>query len=131
MMARTLRTVVVAAAVVLLIHGRTTVCQAWSLWPFSSDSKAAAPKKPAAKPAAKQPSTFDKIAGGTKSLFTKPAETLGLKKPPPKKPMYATPMFTAPKQQPSKGLFGSMFQPKDPPKADSPKAWIAGQRPEF
>jgi hypothetical protein len=126
---RTLKTLFVAAMVVLLAD---RVCHAWSLWPFSSDSKSETQaKKHAMKPAAKPPSTFEKIATGTKNLFTKPAEAIGLKKPPPKKPTYATARLTAPKKEQSSSLFGSMFQSKEPAKPDSAKEWIAGQRPEF
>jgi hypothetical protein len=99
---------------VLLADVRPAAGDGWSLpKPFASsdtttDAKA---KKLGSKTPPKQPSTWDKVTTGTKNLFTKPAETLGLKKPEPKKQVTGYAYPTPPKIQPPK------------PKSDS-KSWV-------
>ena len=130
-MVRTARALSLVVMVVLLSSLRSPVCQAWSLWPFG-DSKAEQPPpkpKPAAKPAKKAPpSAWDNISTGTKSFCNKIGETVGLKKPAPKKPEYAIPRPMVPQTQ-SKSWFGSLFQPKDPPPPKDAAQFIGQKRP--
>jgi hypothetical protein len=104
------------------------VCEGWSLPnPFSSEPTTK-PKKPVLKAAKKEPSALDKIGTGTKNFFNKTGETLGLKKPTPKKPQYATakpPVIQSQKKEESNSWLGSWFKPEEPQKPKTVGEWMA------
>ncbi len=107
-------------------------CKGWSLLdPFSSQASTdAKTKKSSAKKVEKEPSTFDKINSGTKNFFNKTGETLGLKKPEPKKKaVYATPR--RPEIQTRKKTSSSwldMFKSEEPKKPDTVPEWMNNKR---
>jgi hypothetical protein len=130
-MVRTAKALSLMLMVVLVCSLWSPVCQAWSVWPFG-DSKAEQPKPkpPVAKPAKKAPpSTWDTLTAGTKHLCNKVGETVGLKKPAPKKPDFAVPRPMVPQKAPPKSWLGSLFKPKDPPPPKDVAVFIGQKRP--
>ena len=109
---------------------RPAVCEAWSLLhPFSSDADTA--KQPVPQLVKKEPSALEKVGTGTKNFFNKTGETLGLKKPEPKKPQYANPI--PPRIQPKakdeqKSWLGQMFGPEEREKLKSVSDWMQNPR---
>ncbi|MEN6406321.1 MAG: hypothetical protein ABFC77_07610 [Thermoguttaceae bacterium] len=104
-----------------------------SLSSGSSTSKSSA-KKPAAKPTAQEPSVWDKTSSGTKNFFNKTGETLGLKKPEPKKITYAvprTPVVQRPakKDEPSWWSKHNPFKASEPEKPKKVTDWMNNPRP--
>ncbi len=127
MLARTGRILLLAAAMVLATSVRPAVCVAWSLWPFGSETKTEAkPKRPPPRAAKKEPSTWDKITAGPKSVCGKVGDALTFKKPPPKRYDYAVPKMPAvtPKKEESKSWFSSWFKPAEPKKPKSVSEWM-------
>jgi hypothetical protein len=110
-----------------LVYANQSACAGWSLNPFASDKpqpnthNTSATKKP--------PSALDKVATGTKNLFNKTGETLGLKKPQPKKApaiVAAKQRVIPPKYQEKKGLF-SWLMPKEE-RPTNVKGWIGSTK---
>jgi hypothetical protein len=138
MVVRIARILSACGVLILLTGGRPTVCEGWSLLsPFSSDAKTdAKAKKPgttAVNRVKKEPSTLDKVGAGTKKFFNKTGETLGLKKPEPKKFGYANPQ--APRVQPArkpeqKSWLGSLspFKSEEPPRPRNVSEWMSNKR---
>lgn len=101
----------------------------WSLNPFAS-------KKPDAKTyptnvAKKSTSPLDKVSTGTKNFFNKTGETLGLKKPQPKKPpaiVAAKPRQVPQKYQEKKSWLDA-FKPAEREKPKDVKGWIGNTKP--
>ncbi len=115
------------AAVMLL---QTTVCKAWSLNPFAAEEPK--PRKVTTRTVknAPAPSAWDKITAGTKQFFDKTGETLGLKKPAPRRPG-ATAMAIprqpqlAPRKKPEqKSWFSSVFGPEEKKDPKSVDEWM-------
>lgn len=130
MLARTAKILTASVMMILFVGVRPAACEGWSLPnPFSSssESKKEAAKKPAFKSAAKkEPSTLDKMGQGTKNFFDKTGETLGLKKPAPKKALYATakqPTLQTRKKE-SKSWFDKTFGPSEPEKPKDVHEWM-------
>ena len=129
MVVRIARILSASVILVLLADGRPAVCEGWSLPnPFSSESKTEPKsKKPVLKTAKKQPSALEKMSTGTKNFFNKTGETLGLKKPEPKKPGYAVakaPPIQPRKKADSKSWLGSVFQSEEPKKDKTVPEWM-------
>jgi hypothetical protein len=122
-----------SAALLLVFFAdvRPAWCDGWSLPnPFASSEPTPKPrpKKVAARTAKQEPSTLDKIGTGTKNLFNKTGETLGLKKPQPKTPQYAVarpPTIQPVKKEESKSWLGSMLGPEQPKKPKTVGEWMA------
>ena len=117
---------------VLFANVQPVLCEGWSLPnPFSSEPTPK-PKKTGLKTVKQEPSALDKIGTGTKNLFNKTGETLGLKKPQPKKPQYATakpPTIQPVKKDDSKSWLGSLFKPEEPKKPKTVGEWMtSGKR---
>lgn len=119
MIVKIMRILAASAMMLLLADVRPATCEGWSiLHPFSSSESKQETKtrQPAPKTARQESSTLDKMGQGTKKFFSQTGETLGLKKPEPKKPTYATakpPVIQPPPKKESKSWFGSMFQPEE------------------
>jgi hypothetical protein len=111
---------------------RPGVCEAWSLWPFSSgDSAKAKAEKPAPKASQQKPSTWSKVTSAPKNFFNKTGETLGLKKPEKKQApsfAYAKPYVSQKKKPESKSWFGSLFASKEPKKDKSVSDWMGSTK---
>ena len=137
MVVRIARVLSAGVVFVLLANVRPAVCEGWSLLhPFSSDTKAETKKTtPGVKTVKKEPSVLEKFGTGTRSFFNKSAETLGLKKPEPKKPQYAyavPPKVQPPRKKESKSWLGSLFQPEEPPEPKNVSDWMSqNKRPEL
>jgi len=135
MLGRSTKVLATSVMLFVLVGSRPALCEGWSILnPFSSssDSKKEEAKKPAFKSAAKKdPSTLDKMGQGTKNFFNKTGETLGLKKPEPKKPLYATakqPTLQTKKKE-SKSWFDKTFGPSESEKPKDVHEWMkAGKR---
>jgi hypothetical protein len=111
-------------------------CHAWSLSnPFVSSTKTDTKslKSATTRTAKKPPSTLDKIGAGTKNVFDRAGQTLGLKKPAPKKIslQYARPKsYNSPeskREEPKSGLF-SWMQPEEPKKHETVTDWMSNPR---
>ena len=137
MVVRIARVLSACMAMAVLAGVCPTVCQSWSLLsPLSSDTKAD-PKTDTSRPISrvvqKQPSTLDKVGTGTKNFFNKTGETLGLKKPEPKRPLYAVarpPTILPPKKPESKSWLSSLspYKAAEPEKPKTVKDWMANKR---
>ncbi len=130
MLARTAKILATSIVLFLFVGVRPAMCEGWSILnPFSSssESKKETVKKPAFKSAAKkEPSTLDKMGQGTKNFFNKTGETLGLKKPEPRKALYATakqPTLQTKKKE-SKSWFDKTFGPSEPEKPTDVHEWM-------
>ena len=106
-----------------LAYGSPSISAGWTLNPFASE-------KPKAKPhptsmTKQPPGALEKVGTGTKNLFNKTGETLGLKKPQPKKapPVVAAKPRTVPAPYSEKKGLLSWFAPKNE-KPKTVKGWI-------
>lgn len=112
MMKRIVKFTLIVVVALTVAQLQTAACRAWSLNPFASDEPE--PKRTAVKRPA-PPSTFDKLTTGTKNLFNKTGETLGLKKPEPKRlgptamAIPRQPQLASRKQTEQKSWLTSMF----------------------
>jgi hypothetical protein len=117
---RILKTLTFVLLMTLLLDVEPANCEGWSLWnPFSSGTKSKKATWKTAKSTKKEPSALEKVGSGTKNLLDKTGETLGLKKPAPKKPQYAmpkTPLLQS-QQKKEKSFLGSL----SPFKSEEPK----------
>jgi hypothetical protein len=125
------RIVRILSIVVLLLLAdlRPASCEGWSLPnPFSSDAKTDAKKRTTTRTTRQEPSTWNKVGTGTKNFFSKTGETLGLKKPETKKPLYASPaprVIKPPaRKQESKSWFGSLLKSEEPKKDKTVSEWM-------
>jgi hypothetical protein len=122
---------ILSATLVLALMAEVRPAAGWSLNPFATETKTTTVHKPAAK---SEPSTLDKIGSGTKSLVNKTGETLGLKKPEPKRPTvaYARPQTIKPKKKPqSSSWLPSFMQSEEPKKDKNVSDWMSNnKRPE-
>ena len=122
---QSLFTLVLLAGIVAV---RPQACEAWSLpnpfgWGSSSEKKV---KQSPARAAKKPPSTWDKLAAGTKSFFNKTGEALGLKKPAKKgRPQYAyaKPRVAKRRKPESKSWFDWM-KPEEPKRPKTVNDWM-------
>jgi hypothetical protein len=134
MVVRITRVLSASVILALLVNVMPAVCDGWSLSnPFSSDTKTQALKQTAPKPVKKEPSALEKLGTGTKNFFSKTGEALGLKKPEPKKPLYATAVarpqtIPSSKKTETKSWLPSMFQPEEPKKPKTVSEWIGNKR---
>lgn len=127
-----------ACGVVILLMGvHPSPCEGWSLLnPFSSDAKTATSKKSATTPVKnvkKEPSALDKVSASTKRFFDKTGEALGLKKPKPKKYVYATvqPRRIMPlKKRESQSWLDALspFKPEEPKRHKNVSEWMTNKR---
>ncbi|MBU4273377.1 MAG: hypothetical protein KKE86_05590 [Planctomycetes bacterium] len=132
MKAKIAKLISVAAMLLMLAGTRPAVCQGWSPWnPLASGGKSESnSKKPVSRTAKKPPSTWDKIASGTKNFFGKIDDAFSFKKSPPKKRTtmpYAHPRYpglTAQNKKESKSWFDSWFGPKEPEKPRNVSEWM-------
>ena len=136
MIARIARILSVGLMVVLLAHVHPALCGGWSLPnPFSSQSKNVAKKKtPITKVAKKKTSVLDKIGLETKNFFDRAGETLGLKKPAPKKYGYARalgPRVQTHKKAESKSWLSPMFEPEEPKRPRNVTDWMGQPRQDL
>jgi hypothetical protein len=123
MIRRITKTLLLGAMFAGIAYGSQSVCLGWSLNPFASNKSQSTVHNTSM--AKKSPNALEKIGSGTKKFFNKTGETLGLKKPAPKK---APPVVAAkPREIPQpyrekKGLFSWLApeQPRDKNVAD----WI-------
>jgi hypothetical protein len=123
------KTLLIGAMFTGLVYGSQSVCAGWSLNPFTSNKSQA--KTYSTSATKKSPSALDKVGTGTKNLLNKTGETLGLKKPQPKKApavVAAKPRVASPRYQEKKNLF-SWLAPKDKPKPTTVKGWIDSTKP--
>jgi hypothetical protein len=125
MLVRRIKSGYLGALLLVAFFMAPAASHAFSLWPFSSEP---APAKPVVtRVGVKQPSTWDKVTTGTKNVFNKTGEKLGLKKPQ-KKPMpqfaYATPPTMQRAAPAKKSWFSSMFGPKEPTKPKTVGEWM-------
>jgi hypothetical protein len=132
MVKRTARTLWAGLILLVLAGAHPAACDGWSLPnPFSTETKTSTKKKPVTKLARKEPSLLDKVGVGTKDFFNRTGETLGLKKPEPKKYGYAT--AVPPKIQPAKKMqkkswLSGMFQAEEPKKPKTVSEWMDNKR---
>ena len=125
MIRRITKPLLIAAMLVGLSHARSSVCEAWSLNPFASSEKPQTTMYPPRAPK-KPPSTWKKITTGTKNFFNKTGETLGLKKPAPKRPpdiVNQTPRQLVQQKKESKSWLSSLG-PEEPPRDTSVQDWM-------
>jgi hypothetical protein len=134
-MVQRIRRIVSFAAVLILFAGlRPAISEGWSLLnPFASESKTETKKKSYTKVTKKEPSVLDKLGTGTKNFFDKTGETLGLKKPEPKKIQYASPKphAQAMKKAPAKSWLPPMFPPEEPKKPTTVTDWMGQPRQDL
>jgi hypothetical protein len=119
----------VAAAVIVGVL--STACYGWTLNPFSSSGNTTKKKTQITKVTKSEPSTLQKMGTGTKNFFDRTGETLGLKKPAPKKYTYANPQplqVQGKKTAPSKSWLSSMFEPEEPKKPKTVTEWMGQPR---
>jgi hypothetical protein len=111
----------------MLADVRPARCDGWN--PFaSSDANTITTHKPATKVTKKEPSTLDKVGTGTKNFFNKTGETLGLKKPEPKKPSIAfakPPRLASKKKTESTSWLPSFLKPEEPKKPKTVEDWMS------
>jgi hypothetical protein len=138
MFARIASVAALVAALLLLVDVRPARSEGWSwLNPFASAESKSQVKKPVTKATKKAPSMWDKMTSGTKSVFDKTGETLGLKKPAPKKRAIVSaspkpPVLQPPKRTASKPSWvPSILQPSEPEKPKRVTDWMSQARPEF
>ena len=136
MVAKISRILSAGLMVVLLANVHPALCGGWSLPnPFSSQSKNAAKKKThITKVAKKRPSVLDKIGLETKNFFDRAGETLGLKKPAPKKYGYARalgPRVQTHKKAESKSWLSPMFEPEEPKRPRNVTDWMGQPRQDL
>lgn len=134
MVVRIARILSACVTLVLLANVRPAVCEGWSLPnPFASKTttKTAKSVTNVSTTPKKEPSVLEKAGTGTKNFFSKTGETLGLKKPEPKKPIAAYPkarVVQPPRKTESKSWVGSLFQPDEPPKPKNVTDWMQNKR---
>jgi hypothetical protein len=100
-----------------------TAYAGWSLNPFASDKSQTNTHNTSA--TMKSPSALDKVGTGTKNLLNKTGETLGLKKPQPKRAppiVAAKPREIPQRYQAKKPWFGLFGAKEEKPK--TVKKWI-------
>ena len=95
--------------------------------PLSFTTKKEAKSK---KPVKKEPSALDKISTGTKKFFGQVGETLGLKKPKPRKPTVAYPRLPdiQPQKKESKSWLPPWLRPQEPQRPRTVSDWIEKER---
>ena len=116
MIVRIAKILVIAVVVTLLAAVRPAWCEGWSLLhPFGSNSDPDTTTKKFTRKTQPEPTLWQKTSSGTKNLFNKTGETLGLKKPESKKPTmaYAKPPVIYAKKKEEQSWFGKMFQPEE------------------
>jgi len=134
MVVRIARILSACVMLVLLADVRPAVCEGWSLPnPFASKTDTTTKKSvtKVTKTAKKEPSALEKASTGTKNFFSKTGETLGLKKPEPKKPISASPkprVVQSPNKPESKSWVGSLFKPEEPAKPKTVSDWMDNKR---
>jgi hypothetical protein len=133
MVARISRVLTAGVVVASFVCVQPAALAEWSLPNlFGSSSKSTKKsKKPITKVAKKEPTMLDKLGTGTKSFFDKTGETLGLKKPEPKKFGYATPSprnAQTPKKTESKSWLPSPLAPEEPKKPKTVEEWMSGNK---
>lgn len=133
MVVRIARILSAGVILILLADAQPAVCEGWSL-PNPFASKTDTKKKPVTKVSKTtnaEPSMLEKASTGTKNFFSKTGETLGLKKPEPKKPTaaYAKPpvLKTPYKPEKSSGL-SSLFKPEEPKRDKTVTDWMQKER---
>ena len=133
MVVRIARILSASVILVALADVRPARCDGWSLSnPFAPETKTE--KKPITKVTKKEPSTWEKLGTGTKNFFSKTGEAMGLKKPDPKKPQYATPTppkIQATKKTETKSWVSRMFQPEEPQKPKNVTEWMGQPRQDL
>jgi hypothetical protein len=129
--------VVSATAVLLVLTGTPSSAedsQSKSSFSFFHKEKTPTSYVVGKTPPNQDESMLGKIGTGTKNFFSKTGETLGLKKPAPKKPQYtsATVRRASPPKKESKSWMPSIFSSED--KEKKPKAvtdWMKQPRQEL
>jgi hypothetical protein len=132
MVVRIARILSASLVLVLWANVRPATCEGWSLPnPFSSETKTKAKQKPVVRAVKKEPSVLEKLGTGTRSFFSRAGETLGLKKPEPKKYSYASavpPKTQSVNRAETKSWLPSMFQPEEPKKPKTVSEWMDNKR---
>jgi hypothetical protein len=134
MVVRIARILSAGVMLVLLADVQTAVCEGWSLPnPFASktDTKTKKSVTKVSKTTKAEPSVLEKASTGTKNFFSKTGETLGLKKPEPKRPTAAypkPPVLRSPYKPESKSWVGSLFKPEEPKKDKTVSDWMQKER---
>jgi len=123
MIRRITKTLLLGAMFIGLVYANQSACMGWSLNPFASDKPQTNTHNTSA--TKKSPNALDKVATGTKNLLNKTGETLGLKKPQPKKAppiVAAKPRVIPPPYKEKKPWFGLFGTKKEKP--TTVKGWI-------
>ena len=135
MVVRITRILSASLMLAVLADVRPARCEGWSLSnPFSSETKTETTRKPITKIAKKEPSMLEKFGTGTKNFFSKTGEAIGLKKPEPKKPQYASPTppkIQTPRKPETKSWVSRMFQPEEPQKPKNVTEWMGQPRQDL
>jgi hypothetical protein len=122
---RIAKIMVLAFIVALWADVRPASCEGWSLLnPFGASGKTKTTKKFGYK-TQPEPSLWQKTTSGTKNVFNKTGETLGLKKPTVQRPTqaFARPPALTPQKKESQSWLGKMFQP-EPKKPKTVGDWM-------
>jgi hypothetical protein len=124
MIQRITKTLLVVAILIGLAQTRSSVCFGWSLLhPFTSNDN---PQTTMVSRTTQKPTAWNRFTSGTKNLFNKTGETLGLKKKELKKAppvVAAKPRTLQPKAtQSNSGMMGWLFPKEEKPK--DVKGWL-------
>ncbi len=123
MIQRITKTLLIVVMLIGLAHARPSICLGWSLNPFASGDKPQTTM--VSRSTQKPPSMWERFTTGTKNLFNKTGETLGLKKKESKKPpaiVAPKPRTLQPKAKPSSGLSNWLWPKEEKPK--DVKGWL-------
>ena len=123
MIQRITKTLLIVVMLIGFAHAQPSICLGWSLNPFASHDEPRTTM--VSRSTQKPPSMWQKFTTGTKNLFNKTGETLGLKKKEPKKPpaiVAAKPPTLQPRAKPASGIM-SWFTPKEEKPKDV-KGWL-------
>lgn len=132
---KTRQVLLLIASLVMVLLLSPAASMAWSLNPFASSGNEDTASKKASNPTAKQPlSAWDKLTLGTKQFFDKTGETLGIKKPQPKKRVASaiavpkTPQLQPRRKAETKSWFSSMFEPEEPERPKTVGEWMGSSK---
>ena len=117
MIRRITKTLLIASLLIGVAQARQSTCLGWSLNPFAAKEEPQT-RNISMTTTQKPPSAWNKVATGTKNIFNKTGETLGLKKKEPKKaPAIVAARPRTIQQRPKQGGMFSWLAPKE----DKPK----------